>query len=80
MVSIEGTKNQAFIVGDNGQVYITGLNPDTALVAQWGTQDRCAIKYRYPEAEPKNGLALVNAYADNKEVAPCLAIYTSQCY
>jgi outer membrane usher protein len=60
-VSIEGTKNQAFIVGDNGQVYITGLNPDTALVAQWGAQDRCAIQYSYPTAAPKNGLALISA-------------------
>jgi outer membrane usher protein len=61
MVSIGGAKEQAFIVGDAGQVYITGLKQDDSLEAQWGAQSRCSIKYSYPSAAPKNGLALVNA-------------------
>ena len=36
IVSVGGIKNSGFIVGDNGQVYLTGLGENVDLIAQWG--------------------------------------------
>lgn len=41
------------IVGDDGQVYLSGLQPEGKLTAQWGNRadQRCSVNYVLPEAE-----------------------------
>lgn len=40
-----------FIVGDDGQVYLTGLTPHGHLKVNWGneTQNQCAVDYQLPD-------------------------------
>jgi len=47
MVSRENTESDAFIVGDNGQVYLSGLEKSGVLNVQWGqsSSDRCRVNY-----------------------------------
>lgn len=49
----EGEEESTGIVGDNGQVYLSGLQPSGLLEAVWGTSanSRCRIPYRLPETE-----------------------------
>lgn len=39
----------AGIVGDKGQVYLTGLSPQGVLVARWGGSQQCRINYTLPD-------------------------------
>lgn len=43
--------SQGFIVGDNGQVYLTGLPRDGVLIVKWGTTSstQCSINYSVPQ-------------------------------
>lgn len=53
-VTIATDRNSAgFIVGDQGQVYLTGLENSGVLIARWGTDndEQCRINYRLPEAD-----------------------------
>ncbi len=59
VVSIGGQNQQSFIVGDGGQVYITGLKNQTGnLTVQWGEQKRCITKYSVPEHSQNNLISL----------------------
>ncbi|MBF4154933.1 fimbria/pilus outer membrane usher protein [Enterobacter hormaechei] len=51
------------IVGDEGQVYLTGLTPEGILEAQWGKGDdqKCIAKYMIPPAEQKTSIAQIDA-------------------
>ncbi|PVZ82617.1 fimbrial assembly protein [Serratia sp. S1B] len=42
---------QGFIVGDNGQVYVTGLAESGSLNVQWGSsaEQRCQVNYTLPK-------------------------------
>ncbi|HFV9237141.1 TPA: fimbria/pilus outer membrane usher protein [Enterobacter mori] len=46
IVTIAGNSNQSFIVGDNGQVYMSGLASDSTLHAKWGPlpESSCKLK------------------------------------
>ena len=49
MVTSEPSKNiQSFIVGDNGQVYLTGLNDSGHLNVKWGNKadEQCRVNYQ----------------------------------
>lgn len=48
-VSVEGSNGG--LVGDNGQVWLTGLPPHGALKAQWGKgpEQRCTVHYTLPK-------------------------------
>ncbi len=35
MASVDGTDHNSFIVGDSGQVYLTGLDPEVNLTVKW---------------------------------------------
>lgn len=65
MVSVPGTASseQAFIVGDGGQVYLTGLESNGILNAKWGagTQERCQIHYTLPSAKQLTGIIVAQA-------------------
>lgn len=56
--------DQGFIVGDAGQVYLSGLNPHGTLHVQWGpnSDEQCQVDYSLPDSdsEPQSGILLVN--------------------
>ncbi|WP_273868649.1 fimbria/pilus outer membrane usher protein [Serratia odorifera] len=56
------TAAQGFIVGDGGQVYLTGLNANGSLQVQWGkgAGEQCRVDYRLPQAQPQSGVTMVN--------------------
>lgn len=56
------TAAQGFIVGDGGQVYLTGLNASGSLQVQWGkgAGEQCRVDYRLPQAQPQSGVTMVN--------------------
>ncbi|MGP3590251.1 fimbria/pilus outer membrane usher protein [Vagococcus sp. WN89Y] len=47
MVTVNGEENNASIVGDNGEVYLTGLTTDGTLTAKWGngSSKNCTTPY-----------------------------------
>lgn len=53
MVSVAGAQGQQFIVGDEGQVFLSGLQPQGVLDVVWGntSQQRCRAKYSLAAAE-----------------------------
>ncbi|MRS90358.1 fimbria/pilus outer membrane usher protein [Enterobacteriaceae bacterium RIT714] len=53
---------QGFIVGDAGQVYLTGLNQHGTLNVQWGpnSDEQCQVDYSLPDSEPQSGIMLIN--------------------
>ncbi len=57
----EGT--QGFIVGDNGQAYITGLPKAGSLFAKWGggEQQRCTVNYQLDEEKIRKGILMTAA-------------------
>lgn len=64
MVSNPLTKNtQGFIVGDNGQVYLTGMQESGELVVEWGSESnqKCNLTYALPKADPVNGIVMLSA-------------------
>ncbi|EPZ6093981.1 fimbria/pilus outer membrane usher protein [Enterobacter roggenkampii] len=62
IVSVNGIKNSGFIVGDNGQVYLTGLGENVDLIAQWGegTDKQCRASYALKPSDTKNNIAVVS--------------------
>ncbi|XES85531.1 fimbria/pilus outer membrane usher protein [Franconibacter pulveris] len=58
-----GEQNEAAIVGDEGQVYLTGIKPDALLTASWGTADNqhCSAHYHLPEKTQGSPVITVTA-------------------
>lgn len=52
----------AAMVGDDGQVYVTGLPPQGDLQVQWGRLDgqHCRIHYQLPAVDPKSGIVMLS--------------------
>ncbi len=62
-VTLATDKNSAgFIVGDRGQVYLTGLENRGALLARWGLEanEQCRVNYVLHNAEADSGVVLSN--------------------
>ncbi|EFH1304272.1 fimbrial biogenesis outer membrane usher protein, partial [Escherichia coli] len=58
VVSSQNSKNAA-IVGENGNVYLNGLNETGILNVKWGTKDNETCKVKYKLGKPnKLGLYL----------------------
>ncbi|EOI3457840.1 fimbria/pilus outer membrane usher protein [Cronobacter turicensis] len=57
-VSVAGQHNQGFIIGDKGQVYLTGLEPQGKLNVQWGhnTDEQCTIPYGLTQSQKDVGI------------------------
>lgn len=51
------------IVGDGGQVYLTGLSDTGTAIARWGagTHTQCLVSWRLPEVVPPSGVTEINA-------------------
>lgn len=62
IVSVNEIKNSGFIVGDNGQVYLTGLGEKIELTAQWGetAQNQCKASFVINPSDVKNSIAVVS--------------------
>lgn len=54
IATVNGAQNTGFIVGDGGQVYLTGLQPDVKLTVKWGeaAQQRCQAHYTLNTQQP----------------------------
>ncbi len=51
VVTLAGERNNSFIVGDRGQVYLTGMSEQGTLVATWGNQasQQCRADFSLPK-------------------------------
>lgn len=51
------------IVGDDGQVYLTGLAPEGTVNARWGegADKQCIVRYQIPQAEKNKSIAQIKA-------------------
>jgi len=62
-VTVATDKNSAgFIVGDQGQVYLTGLENRGELIARWGMEanEKCRVNYLLQGSEADSGVVLIN--------------------
>ncbi|HDG9776722.1 TPA: fimbria/pilus outer membrane usher protein [Raoultella planticola] len=46
----------AGVVGDGGQVYLTGLPHDGELTVRWSETQQCRVSYRLPETKDETGM------------------------
>ncbi|MFQ3392528.1 fimbrial biogenesis outer membrane usher protein [Enterobacter mori] len=62
MVSVDGENAQSFIVGDKGQVYLTGLADKGSLTAKWGNEANqlCHVNYALSELTHNNGVIITD--------------------
>lgn len=63
VVTLEGNANGSFIVGDSGQVYLTGMPEQGTVVATWGNQasQRCRADFSLPKHTENGGIADTSA-------------------
>lgn len=63
VVTLAGDRNNSFIVGDRGQVYLTGMSEQGTLVATWGNQDsqQCRADFSLPKQSTYSGITDVGA-------------------
>lgn len=63
VVTLAGDGHGSFIVGDRGQVYLTGMSEQGTLVAAWGNQSvqQCRADFTLPKQATYGGITLVNA-------------------
>lgn len=59
VVTLEGDASSSFIVGDRGQVYLTGLREQGTVLATWGTQShqQCRADFNLPQGSQYGGIA-----------------------
>lgn len=59
VVTLEGDTSSSFIVGDRGQVYLTGLREQGTVLATWGTQShqQCRADFNLPKGSQYGGIA-----------------------
>jgi len=53
IATVQGQSKNSFIVGDKGQVYLTGLNQSGTLLVKWGNDitEQCRVNYSLPEQD-----------------------------
>lgn len=56
------TATQGSIVGDGGQVYLSGLGPQGTLQVKWGNggAEQCRVNYQLPQSTPEGGVVQTN--------------------
>lgn len=61
--SIDSPNQTTSIVGDQGQVYLSGMADSGTLMAKWGTKEngQCRITFRLPETTPSSGVVEINS-------------------
>lgn len=53
---LKGEGVGAGVVGDGGQVYLTGLPKQGELTVKWGDNQQCLVSYKLPEAKGEAGM------------------------
>ena len=63
VVTLVGDESSSFIVGDRGQVYLTGMREEGTLVATWGSQpsQQCRADFSLPTHSTFGGIADMRA-------------------
>lgn len=63
VVTLVGDESGSFIVGDRGQVYLTGMREQGTLVATWGSQSsqQCRADFTLPNHSTYGGIADMRA-------------------
>ncbi|OQD51087.1 fimbrial assembly protein [Enterobacter cancerogenus] len=63
MISVDGENAQSFIVGDKGQVYLTGLADKGSLTAKWGNEANqvCHVNYALSELASNSGVLITDS-------------------
>lgn len=63
MVTVRGVQGQSFIVGDDGQVYLSGMQPQSVLDVVWGNdnQQHCTAKYTLNSEENYRGISVADS-------------------
>ncbi|CAI0914558.1 fimbria/pilus outer membrane usher protein [Serratia liquefaciens] len=58
----EANATQGSIVGDGGQVYLSGLGPQGRLQVKWGngSAEQCRVNYQLPTTPPPGGVVQIN--------------------
>lgn len=64
MVNLIGNQERSFIVGDAGQVYLTGLPSEGSLRVKWGQakNEECKVQYKLPEKQ--SGIVNISRQCD----------------
>ncbi|MEQ0829538.1 fimbria/pilus outer membrane usher protein [Enterobacter dykesii] len=59
----DSTQDVEFIVGEEGQVYVSGLKKQGVLLASWGasTSKKCTVNYFMPDSTEKSSLINMNS-------------------
>lgn len=45
------------IVGDGGQVYLSGVSPQGSLQVKWGSSEQCRVSYQLPQTAQPGGIS-----------------------
>ena len=65
IASVDGKKSNTIsnIVGDGGQIYLSGLEDSGALSVSWGedVKQQCHLNYALPPLAPASGIQMVKA-------------------
>ena len=63
MVTVRGVQGQSFIVGDDGQVYLSGMQSQNVLDVVWGNdnQQHCTAKYTLNSEENYHGITVTDS-------------------
>ncbi|HBA3709469.1 TPA: fimbria/pilus outer membrane usher protein [Escherichia coli] len=61
MVGSRGDNSSAGVVGDKGEVYMSGLPETGRLEALWGENSKCYADYRLPKEKGKAGIFLARS-------------------
>ncbi|MFS7241167.1 fimbria/pilus outer membrane usher protein [Serratia proteamaculans] len=48
------------IVGDGGQVYLSGVAPQGSLQVKWGNGEQCQVNYQLPQTEQPGGVSQID--------------------
>ncbi|WP_159564674.1 fimbria/pilus outer membrane usher protein [Budvicia diplopodorum] len=63
IVSANKTSDNANIVGEEGQVYLSGMDTSGKLNVKWGddSSQQCAVNYSIPDTPSETGIHILNA-------------------
>nr|WP_250189529.1 fimbria/pilus outer membrane usher protein [Escherichia coli] len=64
VVTVEGKQERTFsagVVGDKGEVYMSGLDKNGRLKVQWGANNQCYADYRLPEEKDVAGIFMARS-------------------
>lgn len=63
VAAVTNKENSSSIVGDNGEVFLTGLDNSGSIRIQWGRnkEKKCTVKYSLSNVIPHNGIYVLDA-------------------